>query len=33
MADMHRREFERVVEWTIAGLEHTLDRIRPHRSG
>jgi TetR/AcrR family tetracycline transcriptional repressor len=24
MAEMHRREFERVVEWTIAGLEHRL---------
>jgi hypothetical protein len=25
-ADMHQREFERVVEWTIDGLEHALQR-------
>jgi TetR/AcrR family tetracycline transcriptional repressor len=24
LAAMHRREFDRVVDWTIAGLEHTL---------
>jgi AcrR family transcriptional regulator len=35
---MHQREFGRVVDWTIAGLEHTLEarrakprRPRPHR--
>jgi hypothetical protein len=29
LAAMHKQEFARVVEWTIAGLEHTLARGRP----
>jgi AcrR family transcriptional regulator len=28
LTDMHRREFDRVVDWTIAGLEHTLEARR-----
>jgi hypothetical protein len=28
MAAMHKQEFARVVDWTIAGLERTLDERR-----
>jgi hypothetical protein len=30
---MHKQEFARVVDWTIAGLEHTLAARRPRRRG